>query len=61
MFFYWWMYYLSKNFTDQPVVLKFFFMGIFITTVFGLILNNYYKISMHAMGAGGLVTAIILS
>ncbi|MBX9779535.1 MAG: hypothetical protein K2X26_04275 [Chitinophagaceae bacterium] len=61
MFFYWWMYYLSKNFTDQPVVLKFFFMGIFITTVFGLILNNYYKISMHAMGAGGLVTATILS
>jgi hypothetical protein len=61
MFFYWWMYYLSRNFTDQPVVLKFFFMGIFLTTVFGLIINNYFKISMHAMGAGGLVTAIILS
>jgi hypothetical protein len=61
MFFYWWMYYLSRNFTDQPEVLKFFFMGIFVTTVFGLILNNYYKISMHAMGGGGLATAIVLS
>jgi hypothetical protein len=61
MFFYWWMYYLSRNFTDQPEVLKFFFMGIFIATVFGLILNNYFKISMHAMGVGGAAAAIILT
>ena len=26
MFFYWWMYYLSRNFQDQPIVLRFFFM-----------------------------------
>ena len=60
MFFYWWMYYLSRNFTDQPVVLKFFYMGIFMATVFGLILNNYYKISMHAMGVGGGMMAVYL-
>ena len=60
MFFYWWMYYLSRNFHDQPIVLRFFFMGIFIATVFGLILNNYFKISLHAMGVGGATTAIIL-
>ncbi len=60
MFFYWWMYYLSRNFTDQPQVLKFFYMGIFIATVFGLIINNYNKISLHAMGAGGAAAAIIL-
>ena len=60
MFFYWWMYYLSRNFTDQPIVLRFFFMGIFIATVFGLILNNYFKISLHGMGVGGATTAIIL-
>ena len=61
MFFYWWMYYLSRNFSDQPEVLKFFFMGIFIGTVAGLIINNYFKISMHAMGAGGLATAFLLT
>ncbi len=61
MFFYWWMYYLSRNFTDQPEALKYFYMGIFIATVVGLTMNNYYKISMHAMGVGGLVTAIVLS
>jgi hypothetical protein len=60
MFFYWWMYYLSRNFTDQPAVLKFFYMGIFIATVFGLTLNNYFKISLHAMAAGGAMAAIIL-
>lgn len=60
MFFYWWMYYLSRNFTDQPIVLRFFFMGIFIASVFGLILNNYFKISLHGMGVGGATTAIIL-
>ena len=60
MFFYWWMYYLSRNFTDQPAVLKFFYMGIFISTVFGLILNNSFKISMHSMGVGGGMSALIL-
>ncbi len=60
MFFYWWMYYLSRNFHDQPIVLRFFFMGIFIATVFGLILNNYFKISLHGMGVGGATAAVIL-
>lgn len=60
MFFYWWMYYLSRNFTDQPAVLKFFFMGIFIATSVGLVFNNFIKISLHAMAAGGAATAIIL-
>jgi hypothetical protein len=60
MFFYWWMYYLSRNFTDQPAVLKFFYMGIFIATVAGLILNSYFKVSLHAMGVGGALAAVIL-
>lgn len=60
MFFYWWMYFLSRNFTDQPAVLKFFYMGIFMATVAGLILNNYFKISLHGMAAGGALAAIIL-
>ncbi|MFX9915856.1 hypothetical protein ABTP64_18780, partial [Acinetobacter baumannii] len=46
MIFYWWMWYLSRNFTDQPEVLRFFFLGIFLSTVVGLIANNFFKISM---------------
>jgi hypothetical protein len=61
MIFYWWLWYLSRNFTDQPEVLKFFYFGIFLTTVFGLIINNFIKISMHAMGAGSILACVILT
>ena len=60
MFFYWWMYYLSRNFKDQPEVLKFFYFGIFISTSLGLIINNFIKISLHAIALGSALTAIIL-
>ena len=61
MIFYWWLWYLSRSFTDQPAVLKFFYFGIFLTTVFGLIINNFIKISMHAIGAGTFFTFIVLT
>lgn len=61
MFFYWWMWYLSRNFTDQSQVLKFFYFGIFIATIPGLILNNFIKISMHGMGIGGILAAMVIS
>ena len=61
MIFYWWMWYLSRGLPDQPVVLKFFYFGIFLTTVFGLIINNFIKISMHAIGAGSFLAFIILT
>jgi len=60
MFFYWWMFYLSRNMKDQPEALKFFYFGIFMSTVAGLILNNFIKISLHALAMGGAVTAIML-
>jgi hypothetical protein len=61
MIFYWWMWYLSRNFTDQPEVLKFFFFGIFSATIIGLIVNSFFKISMHAMGVGGALMFVILT
>src|SRR3954464_3064719 len=61
MIFYWWMWYLSRNFTDQPVVLKFFYFSIFGATIFGLMLNSFFKISMHGMGVGGLLVFVLLT
>lgn len=61
MFFYWWMYYLSRNFTDQPAALKFFYFGIFIATAVGVVFNNFIKISLHGIGMGGLLAAVILT
>lgn len=60
MVFYWWLWYLSKNFTDQPYSLRVFFLGIFLTTPIALVLNNFYKISMHAIGVGGAATYITI-
>jgi hypothetical protein len=60
MFFYWWMYYLSRNFTDQPIALKFFYLGIFVASSIGMTVNNFMKVSLHAMGIAGLTTAVIL-
>jgi hypothetical protein len=60
MFFYWWMYYLSRNFTDQPIALKFFYLGIFVASAIGMTVNNFMKVSLHAMGIAGMTTAIAL-
>ena len=61
MFFYWWMYYLSRTFTDQPLALKYFYFGIFIASSLGLITNNFIKVSLHAIGVSGLFTAVVLA
>lgn len=61
MIFYWWMWYLSRNFPDQPYVLRFFYLGIFFSTIIGLIANNFFKISMHAMAVAGALSFVILT
>jgi hypothetical protein len=55
------MWYLSRNFADQPFTLKFFFLGIFFATILGMMINNFYKISMHAMGVGGVIIFSVLT
>ncbi len=63
MFFYWWMFYLSRNaaFSNQPEVLKHFYLGIFFSTVLGLVINNFIKISLHAIAMASGVTILFLS
>lgn len=61
MFFYWWMYYLSRHFNDQPLALKYFYFGIFIASALGLVINNFIKVSLHGIGVGGMLMAIILA
>jgi hypothetical protein len=60
MFFYWWMFYLGRSFTNQPAVLKPFYLGIFFATIIGVLVNNFIKISLHAMGMAGGLAAVIL-
>ncbi len=52
--FFFWSFYVSKKLGD-PSELTAFLLSAFIASSASLIINNYMKVSMHAMGVGGLV------
>jgi hypothetical protein len=61
MIFYFWAARVFFKFDPElDPVLPSFMTGIFLTTVAGLLTNIYFKISMHAMGAGGLVGIFLI-
>jgi hypothetical protein len=53
--FFFWSYYVFKNQPEVPRVLVYMCRGMFISAAVALVLNNNYKISMHAIGVGGLM------
>jgi hypothetical protein len=57
--FFFWSFYVARQLND-PAPLKAFLLTLFISASAGLIINNYFKVSMHAMGAGGLLAFFIL-
>ncbi len=62
--FYFWMYLVFRNQPDVPLTLTAFIFGIFLSSSFALLANNYFKISMHALGVGaflGLLSVVIFS
>lgn len=61
MIFYFWMARVFFNFQPQVApVLASFMTGIFLTTAIALMANIFYKISMHAMGCGGMLGIFII-
>jgi membrane-associated phospholipid phosphatase len=57
--FFFWSYYVARQLND-PVPLKAFLLTLFISASAALIINNYFKVSMHAMGAGSVLAFFIL-
>ncbi|MEO7312057.1 MAG: hypothetical protein ABIX01_16765 [Chitinophagaceae bacterium] len=55
MFFFFWIYYVSRNLDSFPISLKQFLMGVFLSSASALFSNIYTKISMHALAMGGMV------
>ena len=39
----------------------YFYFGIFIASAIGLVINNFIKVSLHGIGVGGMLMAIILA
>ncbi|HMU09815.1 MAG TPA: hypothetical protein PKC54_07425 [Ferruginibacter sp.] len=61
MIFYFWAARVFFKFEPQlSPVLPSFMTGVFLTTVAALILNIFFKISMHAIGCGGLIGIFIV-
>lgn len=55
MFFYFWIYYVSRNLNYFPVSFKQFLLGVFLSSASALFANMYTKISMHGIAMGGMV------
>jgi len=61
MIFYFWAARVFFKFEPQlSPVLPAFMTGVFLTTVFALIINIFFKISMHAIGCGGLIGVFLV-
>jgi hypothetical protein len=60
MIFYWWVWNVAKNLPDTPPVVIQFLLGTFLAVCGAWMCNIYFKISMHAVAAGGLMVFFIL-
>lgn len=61
MIFYFWMARVFFKFDPQlPLILASFMTAVFLTTAVALIANIFYKISMHAIGCGGIIGIFII-
>jgi hypothetical protein len=58
--YFFWAWYVNKNQMGNPPALVFFLLGLFLAASAGSMANNYFKISMHAIGVGGGLAFMIL-
>lgn len=58
--FFFWMYLVFRNQTEIPQILTAFTFGAFLASSVALIANIYFKISMHAIGCGGMIGLMIV-
>lgn len=56
MIFYFWGWYVLRTMNTVPDLFKQFLLGSFITIIAGWLANIYFKISLHALAMGGLVS-----
>jgi membrane-associated phospholipid phosphatase len=58
--FFFWAYTVFKKQESYPPIMSSFILGVFLAASAGLIANIYFKVSMHAMGVGGLLGAFLV-
>lgn len=60
MIFYFWAFYVSKNIPGISPMLTHFLLGTFLASILALMANIKLKISLHAIGVGGLLAFFII-
>ncbi|HUS01165.1 MAG TPA: hypothetical protein VMY77_05535 [Chitinophagaceae bacterium] len=58
--FFFWMYLVFHNQPEIPKILTAFTFGVFLASSLALLANIYFKISMHAIGCGGMLGLMIV-
>ena len=58
--FFFWAYTVFRQQSGYPNLLTSFLFGIFLASSAGLIVNIYFKVSMHAIGMGGLLGFMLI-
>ncbi len=53
--FFFWTFNVFRQQSHYPLILTSFFFGVLVTASAALLANIYFKISMHAMGVGGML------
>ncbi len=60
MIFYFWCWYVLKNFNEIPELFRQFLLGSFITIIVAWLANISFKISLHALAMGGMLGFIFI-
>jgi hypothetical protein len=58
--FFFWTWYVFYNKPDAPQTMKDMLQGIFYASIIAMTANIYFKISMHAIGMGGLIGMMLM-
>ena len=60
MIFYFWCWFVLRNFTEIPVIYRQFLLGSFITIIAAWLANIVFKVSLHALAMGGMFCFMLL-
>lgn len=56
MIFYFWCWFVLKNFTAIPEIFRDFLLGTFLTIIAAWLANISFKVSLHGLAAGGMLS-----
>ncbi len=57
---YFWAWMVIHNWHNVPITMVSMIFGVFLAASGGLVLNSFFKVSMHTTGVGGLLTFMLL-